>query len=333
MAYIYNWVELTDILEDYLDLSAQEDDYDEDRILKYMDDVAAKVLVRGYFDYRIKLQPIEGYTAKLPKGTRGIVQMACREDMDKKVTMEEIVEVSQKAICGDGDCEYVITKKCNSCKQNPCACGEPEIIIDFDRIASLNRPQYQYKHMEHLYNWGGLGNERGKISSVYNNRFYLMKPAVHNFHAADYHIPGCLNLNQALIADNVPEYSIDMDKIITNIKQGEILISYFSDRLGEDGYRKIPDQPDVIEALTWGVEEKMMYRKVKMGASNMFTLYQNARAEKVAAIGRAREKLDSPSYDEWMTFLDTTWRQIIPRQNPQNQANRHITDQYNPPKR
>ena len=259
---------------------------------------------------------MENFKGSLPKDLAEIVQMAFKEDVKTKVRRTEIVEWTQKLYDGS-KCELTITKDCPKCheKVTECKCETPEVVYNVDRLWELSHPEFKYQHMKHYYRHGGLTNDNQWVSP-YHSDFILMKYSHHSFFNADSHIPGCLNLNTRLMANQKVEYKVNNHTIDVNKEKGQILISYLAVRLDEEGYRMIPDLEEVFEAIKWNAIEAMTYREMNKAATQQERqhykfLYSDAKRNRIIAMGEAYEVLNTPSYEDWRTFIEQNYLKVL----------------------
>ena len=110
-----------------------------------------------------------------------------------------------------------------------------------------------------------------------------------------------------------PGYKVEDGFIRFNFKEGQALISYFAFNIDDEGYMKVPDHPDVIDALTWTIEARSLYRNYRRTSeAKHLNLYNNALQQSQKYISIARNKLRTPASDEWASFLKNVWNRIEP---------------------
>lgn len=320
------YISIKSVLEDYVDFSGEELQIPESVILKTANDTMQKILTGENLDMRIARLEVKNYQTMLPDGFRSVVQAMSRGNTPKCVTREEVVEWTQK-IWGS-DCELKINIECPDCHQDSCNCSSDIIIVDADRTWQDTHPEH-YASKRYLYNFGRIG-EPG-----YNpcQEFKLMRRTSNNFHSANYHIPGCVNLN--FNDPTAHEYDISLPKMVTSFKDGEILLSYLSVVLDSDGYRMVIDHPRVHEALFYAIEERVMWRKYRMSGDAKFRdLFLLAEKKKNETISLARSAIQIPEYDKWTQFLRQHWIKFIPETMDRVDANLggFMKDRYEYPK-
>ena len=150
-----------------------------------------------------------------------------------------------------------------------------------------------------------------------------MKPFGYKYRTQ--HIPECLNLS----TDSDIRYSIDNDIIDTNMKEGEILISYLGYKLDEEGSIMIPNHHKVFEAIFFSIEFKyfwMMWRKT--ADLKYRRVWSDAKSERNQLIGAARSALDIPDYDAFNHWIKTVWFQRLPNGAYEDYSKRFDDDTY-----
>lgn len=318
------YISIKTVIEDWLDFTGEQDQVKESVILKIADDTVQKITKAENQDLRIVRLDIKDYQAELPKGFRAVAQVMYRDKTPKCVTREEIVEWSQKV--WGSECELKINLECPECHEDSCNCSTDVAIVDVDRVWQDSHPEL-YASKRYMYNYGRLSD--GGKNPCYD--FRLMKRTSNNFFSAPYHIPGCPNIN----FDCTAEYDITLPKIVTNFKDGEVLLSYMSAVLDSEGYHMIPNHPRVLEAIFYGIEERMLWRKMRMDPNGKYDrLYSEAVRKKNESIIMARSAITIPSPDKWNQFLQNHWKKWLPTTLDRNEANlgRYEKDRYKQPK-
>ncbi len=319
------------VVEEVIDWGDYKGQIDRVAIKKWANSLLRKMDVPTHYVDKIAMLEVKDHKAILPEDMSSVVQMAFKDSSPRKVRRMEIVEWTQQ----HSGCELKITKECPKCHNDDagdCSCKEPEIIYEVDRQFLLNHPELQYQHMKHYYRHGGLVGDN-QVVSPYHPEFTLMKPSTHVFFNADQHIPGCLNLNHKLMSNCNTEYKLDFPIVNVNKEQGNILIAYLAERMDEDGYKMIPDIEDVYEALKWYVIEAMEYRSIGKSLTQQdknhhrqMTVY--AKQEKVEAMGRANEILNTPNFKDWIGFLENNYFKVFTDQHVSDQIGVKTPDVY-----
>lgn len=331
------FLDLSTIVEEVIDWGGYSD-FSPTTMKKWAGAVLRKLEAPGSQVDKIKLLTVENYKVKEPEDLEKIVQMAFYETSTQTIRRTEIVEWTQQMYDGSG-CELVISKDCPKCHKEkdkpcgPCTCDSPEVIFDVDRMWEIAHPEFKYNHMKHYYRHGGLINDN-QVLSPYCPQFVLMKPAEGPFFNADKYIPGCLNLNKALLCSCDIEYKIRDGHIEVNKEKGQILVSYLAPRLDSEGYRMIPDEEEVLEALKWYVIEAIEYRSIGKATTNQDRqhhkqMWKIANTEKKEAMGRAYEVLHTPEYEPWINFLDKYYMRMFREQTFNERFGGCVPDHYN----
>lgn len=306
------YIPVDSIINEYLAHAGNTTPLDKARLKKYADFLVSKMPYTDKFVHKIKLLEVNSYQIDKPAGFDKLVQLAFCDTTSYTVTRTEIVEWIQKSYDGSG-CEVVVSLKCDKCQKVECSCTSPEVVVDVDRIWELNHPEYKYGHLAWYYRHGGLGNDNLPISP-FNPKFYLIGPSGDPFMNADMHIKGCLNLNRA--CQNSPvKYKIDENVIRFTAKTGYVIVSYLSIPVDAEGWRLIPDIPELIEAITWYIDERLSYIEYKASRDETYYRdYNNAMQKKEYFMGMARDRLVSQEFDEFQRDLGTFYGKYLPSQ-------------------
>lgn len=326
---ITDFVSIETVLQEYLDITGEESldssyfgGVQEDLILKWANDAVERVYNDTQYVHRIALLQVNNFKAELPSGFKYIAQAAYRELAEEPCLREEIVQWTQKTLDSSG-CSLKIDLECPKCHKESCGCNS-FVEVNANRLYQDSRPELYTQYMGHFYGHGGL-NRRG-YKSNYHPDFYLMRKTSTTYFNVPYHIGSCINLN----IDCRVEYDIDYPYIIVNFEKGEILLSYVSEKTDENGYRMVPNLPNVFEAVSTYVDERMAYRKWRReGGNSLRTDWRELKQLREMTIARARSQLSIPAQDEFKQYMDNHWRKLIPYWNYDKNLGRFQSDRFN----
>lgn len=327
-----DFVSIKTAIDEYIDLADPKGRVDKNLILKAANDVVTKLSSPFQYVHKIALLEFEDYQIELPSDFTSVIQVAYRyPNTTTYINRSQVVEWTQKALDGSG-CELVLSVDCPKCHTRECSCNSPEVVVDVDRAWELAHPQFKYAHMKHMYRYGGIVND-SVVVSPYHPEFVVIKYATHNFFNADKHIRGCLNLNSKLLANCAVEYNLDGKKININVKEGTILLSYFAAKVDEEGYRYIPNIPEVFDTIKWYIESLMSYREFKRTKNKFdFETHNYANAQYMKYYNIAKNKLETPSFQSWWSFIENNWMKVYPYYDQVQSFNRKKRDSYNLPR-
>lgn len=327
------FLSINTIAEDVMDFGGYKD-LDRNIVKKLANSALRLLEVPSDYIDKIVLLDLEDYKVNLPADIEKIVQVAYKGGKDFKVKRTEIVEWVEKLYNGSG-CELIISKECPKChkEQTKCSCNNSEIIYDVDANWEANHIEFKYNHMKHYYRHGGL-DSTNIVHSPYHPEFTLIKATTHSFFNADSHIKGCLNLNNKLMANCNIEYKIDYPIMEVNRKDGKILMSYLAARVDKEGYRMIPDLEEVFDALKWSIIEALEFREINKSLdpntrNHHKQMWSAAKNEKTQAMGRVLELVNTPNYEDWISFLDNNYFKMIKDQGVAEQLGVRTPNLYN----
>jgi hypothetical protein len=282
---------------------------DKDDLLAFTNDALDRILPGEELIQQIVILPVTNYKCELPDNFKFVTQAAYRLDCENKSNPRvEISQLTQKIL--GSDCDLEINLNCPKCGiDDICDCKTAIVTVDVDRIFESHNPAYHYQYANHFYRYGTMNDSFGPTSQ-YHSEFRLMRRTSSNFFNVPYHISECPNLN----LDCNIEYSIDSGNMIVNFKEGEVLLSYLGDRMNEDGFRMLPNNPTVIRAISYCLAERYLYQQY------LETLEQNKRVawqmhveltEKW--ITRARNELKTPEFDDMFDFVTGFIKRVVPK--------------------
>ena len=299
----YKYISIKSIIEDVFRNTYNDGSIDKTDLLVFADDAIDRIIPGSEFAHRIVLLDVKNYTCTLPRDFKYVCQAAYNAEYeDYCVDKEQVVQWTQQSLTNE--CNLEINLKCPPCTE---LCDDDVIEVDADFIWESAHPELQASYMRHFHTYRNF-NERGK-SCYYHPHFRLMRMTSNNFFNVPYHIDNCLNINY----DTTVEYSIDHNhKMVTNFKEGQVLVSYLGYVMDDEGYRMIPDISIVFRAVNHYIEERLAFKQYKMTRKQedrIFWQQMFELAEKF--IARARAELDMPTPDRMKQFIDNHWRKVI----------------------
>lgn len=284
-------------VREYLRLSGHKGEINKSDILAWTNDAVSRIVSDEQLIHKIKVFEVVDYKTELPDDFVNVIQAAYLiTDDSVKHLVEEVCAFTDKQL----GCQVDIKLNCPKCHKSKCECGTNEIYVDVDRLWRSAHPEHVAAYMQHFYNYGGTNKK-----SFYSDRFQLMRPATSSF----FHIKNCVNID----FDSEIQYTIQPPNLITNFKEGKVLLSYFARRVDEEGYLLVPDEPVVFEAIAWYIQEKMLYRKYMEDYSMaLYRAWQDAFQLREKFIARAHSQLQIPSPDVWQTFVKRFIHRVKP---------------------
>lgn len=318
-----NKITVNSIVAELLDNNEYTGRIDIGRLKKWAHTQSEKLSFPEQMVQKIKLLNIDDFRCEKPVDINLITQVAFKEFGTNPIKREQVVEYTQQLFDGSG-CELTIGMDCPSCHTSTCNHNEQEVIIDVDELVRRAHPEWEYQHMAHFYKVGGLG--KGGYTSCYHPEFQvigLMDDS--SFAGANRHIKGCLNLRKELNCSTCTKYQLEENTIYVNKQKGQLLISYLAIDVDEEGYRKIPDVSEVVDAIVFFLQEKMAWLEyVKTGDQNQYRIYQESLRRKLESMAIAREKLNTQDFPSFIRDLNKFWGKFL----PQADSCGNVTDAY-----
>lgn len=303
----------------------QPEHYDDAEILTWASDTAEYFQVDRMCDPTVTLLRVSNYTTMLPPKFKKIIESAYKSETnfsDRPMYRDEVVSWSGKVF---GDCDVKFTVECPKCHQHECPCGDDSVLIRVDDDwlqANVDRHYWQNPRYIGAY---GL-NKPGQIRSLYHPAFSIMRPARHKYHAADYHVKGCINLDARLQGRTPVEYQKLNKHLRLNAENGIVLLAYLAKQTDENGWPLIPNDTDIFEAMFWDVEYKYLYKYRRRQREN-YQMAMNAKKMAEDHIRRALEKISAIDPRTWSGLI-MNYIKGIPYRNADSMADRTIADRY-----
>ena len=307
------------IIEDYAAKTGNYDIKPED-ILRFAETGLSRILPGEQFKHYIALIDVKNYSAPKPSNFKYMLQAGYKTYHNSEYCTSEMITEYTKKIYGT-DCKLDVKVNCDKCTDE---CSIKRIEVDIDDNWLNRNSHHMYKHMKHYYGYSQLGDNRTcKECSTLYHEFQLMRRTSNNFFSIKYHIADCINLNY----DSSIEYDINENSIVTNFKEGQILISYLGYPIDDEGYMMIPDDPLVFDAVIQCIEERFAYidyRRFKDQKSRMF--WNDSIMLRDILIKKAKARLETPDPDEWEMFIRNHWIKKVPNYKWEQTNNRYTPD-------
>lgn len=308
------------IYDDWKQDSGFEKDINPELIKKWANDVATKVITDEQLVHKIALLNVRTYRAELPEDYKFVMQAAYNPKFDKKVTREQLVEWTTKASNG-----YDVTIR-KECEETGTDCNAPIVEVDVNRIWASANPQTQTAYMKHFFDYGGNAIRDGR-GCLFSPVFKLMRPSQSTMFNLPMHLDGC-----STGTDNDVEYKIEPPNIITNFKDGQVLLSYMGAKMDDEGWYYVPNIPEVFDAANFAIEEKLARRAyVRQPNQGNRALWTDMLTQKERILARAKSKLQIPDADEWMVLMRNHFNKLKPYWQYESNLNRMEADQYERP--
>ena len=272
---------------------------------------ATEQLVRTRcWQYRLALLTVKNNVAELPKYIENICLVGSLEAGHPYVGREEMRSWVYDVM--GNDCQVEVRLNCPKCHNSQCSCPEPLIELEMDKLYREERP-----YLTHVNYWNFLGYSApmtdGFSCMAIAPKFKLMRPVVSNavFWASSYFLGVCNDLGTAWASPHY--FSIDQDKLITDMREGQILMAYFSQVRDSQGYMKVPDNPYVVEAILAYMDMQYAKRKARAGNQTDRNNARDALMDWKQAQAIAINKLEMPSEEEWEGIINRYYKIPIDR--------------------
>ena len=312
------------VLTEYLKLAPQYGEINRTMLLSAANDGIEKISTGSIMDLRIAVLPVENYHANTPKGFKAVEQVLYTKEPNATCTREEIIEWTQD--CYGSGCKLRITKECPKCHMSgPCDCAIAAVVVTADGNWRDAHPGLQYEGTRH-YN-GEFSTATKKCPEAIQ-RFQILPYSTNYFHLLKSQTNEDCDLPELSCRD---EYMVQGGRIETSFKKGELILSYRSEPVDDNGYLMIPDHPVAYRAVVSYMLERMAlqeYTKTKTQGDRAFWGDMTQAADRDIKIARAQ--LEFPSPDEFEAFIKNHWTKMIPNYHSQTNLNRYKPDEYKP---
>lgn len=311
-----NTVSVKSAIKEYLRRSGHENDFKKQDLKAFANDAADRITTDEQLQPKIAIITINDYKGRLPEEFKILIQAAYKQGKtnDKLVRRGRVAEWSQNVL--GSDCELITTVKCPNCSQEQCNCSTPIISFTPDELWKTSNPGFFNAYQKHFVREEKTHDDNTKDRSIHAG-FKLMNHATNSFFNVPYHVNNCTNFN----VNSKIEYSIIEGNIVTNFRNGFVLLSYFGKPLDEEGYLLIPDNPISMRAVVFTMMEATALIKYNQtGLQRFRTMWMDMLQLSEKYIAMAYSENGMPSQDEFDVFISKFWHQYIPKWNARNTA-------------
>lgn len=327
MPNILNYISLKTILNDYAMLKKDIATVGEDVIMQWASDALDRLNINKTLDYQVMLLDVSNYSTELPKGLVAVVQIAYNQnDVSNCSNLLPVVKEAVVGLCDD--CEVVATYETvcpnGGCEPTVCQTNVPLLTVTGSNVSQIAP-------------WIGYSRVVATSADYTDPRTKTWQPlrlCNNSFHNLQYHIKDCVNVEllnssvnqtyetnrQSFGAYNartelIPCYTIRDNRILTELKDTQLLIAYLTKKIDEEGYPMLPEDIHIIDAVMSYIEEKLAqkdYAAVKDNANRQY--FMDMKQIRSLAFAQAINKYNMLSTEE-LENLGRMLRQIIPNTN------------------
>lgn len=274
---------------------------EEDTYMRWASEAIELLVDTEVLMYGVTFVDVKNHTADVPKDLHSIYLVGYTEEKKRKHTRESIVGWTE-AVCGT-DCEVEINLKCPDCKMDKCGCSTPFMEFTVDDFYIQERPWLRRINNVNLVTYATPNTDMGACCDSFPG-FKLMRPRLSNdvWWNSEYFLGVCNSLGENL--NMCPSFEIQDDKFITDIKEGQLVVSYLYHKKDEDGYFMLPNVAEAVVAVKAYITKKIMWRRQMAHNGNQTDRLNRLDADNewVRAAGAARQVLELPDADKWISL-------------------------------
>ncbi len=280
---------------------------DEDLIKRHASDRSHELFTPEQLIYAQALLHVQNNKADLPEGLHSIYLAACVSDRAKYVNRHQLVGYTQKVF--GTDCDVEVNLLCPKCKDKSCKCDNAVIDIHVDDLYLRQHPWLWEMSSSHYIGYNAPTTDGFPTCSGDFQDFKLMTPRVSNdsLWNSEFYLGVCQSLGRA----NCPQYEIEPPHFITDLKEGQVLISFLKYPMDDEGYFMVPNYPIVVRAILAYITEKYMWKQWMKddGNQNNRLRYIDAKNEANLLMGQAQSELEAISPDKFTSIANRHWLQ------------------------
>lgn len=250
--------------------------------------------------FNLAFLDVKNGTAELPENLHTIYLVACTDNPARYWNRGGMKKWVDKSF--GKDCQLEVKLKCGRCQEEHCKCSTAVLEFEIDQIYREENPWIWHNNFSHFVGYNAPTMDGFPVSNL-DAAFHLMKPKTSNdvFWNSEYYLGICSKLGDVCRYT----YSIE-DKFITDLNEGQVLISYTGRKMDSQGYYMIPDQAEVVEAIESYITERLTHRKWMMGDGNQTDRLRwiDAGKKRDELMARATSALEVPDAAVWERLVD-----------------------------
>lgn len=300
---------VTALANDWLTEMGYKGKIPEEVIYRYIHNATELLIGSEWVTYRVGLLDVENFTAKMDPAFHSETLVACVSDKRQYVNRGVIKSYTQDLY--GTDCEIEVSLKCPSCHKESCNCATPVLEIDIDQVYLDTHPYMKQINNSNMIGWAGVNDDGFPTVNCWDG-FQIMQPKVSNelFWNSEYYLGVCNALGR-----NMPfgySYQIEDGKFITDLKEGQVMISYLAYKKDPQGYLMVPNVVEAVEAVKAYITREWMWKEWMMSGNQSDRLrWLDAKNQAHEKIIQAQGKLELPSSQKWYRLLTERW--TVPR--------------------
>jgi len=301
----------SNIIKEYLRTAPQNKDYRENDLRAFVNEAADRINSDEQMIPKIALIPVNNYKANLPDDFNTVIQAAYIIDGKEKMTRARVAQWTQGLL--GTDCKLVTNVECPDCSEYECDCSTPVIEFTPDEIWKTSNPGFFTAYQKHFVRAGGnTGIGGGPLHKALLPKFGLMNYSTSSFFNVAYHVNNCTNFN----VDTKIEYIIERPNLVTNFKEGKVLLSYFGRPTDKQGYLMIPDNTASINAVKFYMMQQVALSQYTGSGENKYrVMWMDMMQLTEKWIARAISENQMPSDEEFDAFWSKFIHQQLPKWN------------------
>lgn len=275
---------------------------EEDIARRWIDVRAEEIIGTEQLSFGVGILDIVNHQASLPEGLHSIYVAAVVDDHTHAWNKESLVGFTEKVY--GTDCDVKVELLCPQCHEASCSHRKASFDVQVDNLYLQSRP-YLWAMTSTGYLGHAAATTDGFPTPSGHAQFELMKPrstesALWN---SDYWLGLCNGLGH-----DCYKYDIEPPYFNTDLKEGQVFISFLRYLKDEDGYYLIPNYPIVVRAITAYMDEMMMWRLYLNGGNQTDRLrWHDAQIAANQLKNEATSQIETPSPDKWMDILKKNW--------------------------
>ena len=292
----FDLISLSTVLENWKHLAPNEMDVNEDLAIEYLIDAVDDIGAYKQYKEKVETRKIKDYKVKLPCGFKQTIYVLIRpfqKDSDSKFELTELVRPEYGT-----DCTWTYKKTCKCLEkcEKDCSGNYIETTGTWYLNNLYKLESNKFATVYDFTNWHSIKQKDWKILMPKKSELAVSK-----------------HLNLDLAVETTNQYDIHNGYLITDYKDGEIILSYLSLPTGDDNLPMVPNNGNYLRALEFALEQRYAYMQYRKSRDNKdLQFFKITEQEYIKYKMKAREDINAMTFSEHWSMGEALNQFLVP---------------------
>ena len=276
---------------------------DEELPMRWAHNRSEEIMGTEQLVYSVALVDIKEFKGKLPEGLHSIYVAAIVGDNTRRWNKEMLIGYT-KHLPGT-DCDVEVNLLCPKHGTSDCGCQHGVMDVQVDDLYLMSKPYLWAMTSAHYIGYSAATTDGFPVDSGFKKPVLMVpRPTNAALWNSEYYLGMCASLG----SPNAYTYEIEPPYFITDLREGQVMLSFLRYPKDERGYNLIPNYPSVVKAIVAYITEKLMWREwMKSGNQNDRLRWLDAQRLSDMYKNEATSEMEMPDPDRWTRDMKQIW--------------------------